>query len=229
MAKLGNESELAERLDSRVLLEQEIRGTEGSVESFVFDGEIIFENFTEYLLIGGCNLVPGHLKPEVKAEARALNRAVIKALQIKWGLTHLEFYETPKGILFGEVALRPPGGYLMEAIKLAYGFNPWRALVNVELGKVPELPPENSRPRYAASVIFHPGAGRVKRIEGMDIIQNLPSTKKFRIKVKEGSIIPQREGVGQDIGYLLACTDDAAQLRADLEKVFDAFRVVMEG
>ena len=33
------------------------------------------------------------------------------------------------GLLFGEIALRPPGGYIMNAMHHAYGFDPWAAFV----------------------------------------------------------------------------------------------------
>lgn len=53
-----------------------------------------------------------------------MNHQVIKALNIKWGLTHLEYYGDRNGELFGEIALRPTGGYIMELIKCAYDFDP---------------------------------------------------------------------------------------------------------
>lgn len=228
MSKAEEERDLEQRVNSRVLLEQEIRGTEGSVESFIFDGKVIFENITEYLIVGKCNLVPGHLSTELKQEVQALNHKVLTALDIKWGMTHMEFYETPTGLLFGEIAIRPPGGYLMDAIRLAYGFNPWKAFVSVELGTLPKIRNANPLHQFASSVVFHPGPGTVQGIEGRETIERLSSVKKFRLKVEKGDLISPREGVGEDVGYLLACAPTRETLRHDLERLFEDFKISLK-
>ena len=90
-------------------------------------------NVTEYHRIGHCNLVPAHYSEKELELIHELNRRVIKALKIKWGMTHLEYYLTDEGILFGEVALRPPGGHIMDCMSIAYDVNIWDHFIDVEL------------------------------------------------------------------------------------------------
>ena len=37
----------------------------------------------------------------------------------------MEVFLGEEGPVFGEIAARPPGGYLMDLIPRAYGFDPW--------------------------------------------------------------------------------------------------------
>ena len=71
---------------------------------------------------------------DIKGSVLKLNKMVIEGLNIKWGFTHLEYYMTEEGVLFGEVALRPPGGYIMEVLELVYEQSFWDIFEKVELG-----------------------------------------------------------------------------------------------
>lgn len=137
-----------------------------------------------------------------------LNQQVIEVLKINWGITHLEVYLTEKGLLFGEIALRPPGGYIMNAMLYAYGFNPWEAFVAIELGEDFEFPEVTSA--YSCVEVLHPGVGRISAIRGEQYIKNHVGIREFKLKVKAGDIIKKREGAGQDIGYLLHTSETPA-------------------
>lgn len=104
------------------VIEKFVQAPEASVESFISDGEIRFANITQYYVKKHINLVPGPLPAAQRQALLELNQQVIAALKIDWGMTHLEAYLGEDGILFGEIALRPRGGYLMELISRAYIF-----------------------------------------------------------------------------------------------------------
>lgn len=189
------------RRNGRNLLERYVSAPEASIESFVNGGDIKFINTTRYLEKGHVNFVPSALDEDVLESMLSLNRRVIEALKIEWGITHLEVYLCEDGILFGEIALRPPGGYIMNAMQYAYEFDPWQALVAMELDESFGFP---SRPTgYCCAEVFHPGAGTVAAIHGEEAVANHPATREFRIKVRQGDTIFERESVGQDVGYLL--------------------------
>jgi biotin carboxylase len=197
------------------LLERFVEGSELSVESFVVDGAVVFASVTEYLVKGHVNVVP--LGGPVALAARALAARVVKALRIRWGLTHVELYVREGELLFGEVALRPPGGYLMDAMGLAWGFDAWEAFVRVELGRAATFP---DRPAgVAASVIFHPGPGRVTAIDGASELRRHPHVVRLRLRAKVGDVIEPREGVGQDVGHALLRAPDRGALLAAVAQV----------
>ncbi len=192
------------------IVEKYIDAPEASVESFINHGDIQFESVTRYHQKKHVNLVPGDL-PQAQHDALlALNRRVIKALKIQWGITHMEAYLDANAVLFGEIALRPPGGYIMELISRAYAFSAWKALVHVEL----DLPFDfkRKRQRHAAVYIIHPGAGRVAGISGWEEVSGHAAVYRARLKTKPGMLVEVRSGVGEDLGYLLCNGDSSASL-----------------
>lgn len=204
--------------------EKRIEGTEGSIESFVQDGKIIFRSMTEYYKNGVCNLVPAHYSDEIKQKIEELNQNVLKALKVKWGITHLEYYiDQNKNIFFGEIALRPPGGYLMEILPFVYGKNYWEKFIQVETGVTPSCSSEIKM--YASSIVIHPGEGRVSEIQGREKLESLASFKKLKLKLGVGDMISKREGVGEDFGYLFLAHENQDQLKKDLKTYFSEFQI----
>lgn len=211
---------------SEHLYEKIIQGSEGSVESFIYNKEVIFENITEYEKIKQCNIIPASFSEEIKRVISKLNREVIKALNIKWGLSHMEYYLTEEGILFGEIALRPPGGYIMNGIKLAYDFDPWEAFVDIELDERPKTKFPASC--FAASYVIHPGAGKLVEVKGREECLGLPSLKKLKLKAKTGDELTTRVGTGDDMGYALFTNKDQTELLRDVLKFRETLRFSMQ-
>lgn len=184
------------------LAESFVTGIEMSVESLVCAGRPIFTNFTEYLQPGWANVVPAALSPDVAASVQAANETALRALGISQGITHLEIFLTPGGVFFGELAARPPGGYIMELIEYAYGFDPWLAWFRLELGQVPQLLTQASR--YAGLWILHPGRERVAKLAGRKQAEAVPGVERVSLRVQLGDQVSQRLGVGQEVGHILA-------------------------
>ena len=205
---IRHEQDLVLRQDGRNILERYVSAPEASVESFINDGVIHFVNTTRYLEKGHVNFVPAAFDDAIRNPLLDLNRRVIEALKINWGITHLEVYLARDGLLFGEIALRPPGGYIMNAMQYAYGFNPWAAWVAMELGEHFDFPDRVNS--YCCAEIFHPGTGRVVAIRGDDLVRQHPATREFHLKIRCGDNISKRESAGQDIGYLLYGSETAA-------------------
>ena len=175
------------RKDGRNILERYVSAPEASIESFISGGKIRFANITRYLEKGHVNFVPSAFDDDLQESIKDINRRVVEALKISWGMTHLEVYLAENGLLFGEIALRPPGGYIMNAIQHAYGFNPWQAIVAMELDEPFEFPATAAA--YSCVEVFHPGEGRVTAVQGEDIVRNHPATREFRLKVRPGDSI----------------------------------------
>lgn len=220
-----SEQDLIRYAGRRKIIEKLITAPEASVESFINQGKILFESVTLYHKKQHTNLVPGGLAPELQRALLALNRDVISALKIRWGMTHMEVYLDDAGILFGEIALRPPGGYIMELIGRAWNFSSWEAFVHMELNLPFEFP--NSHSSHAAVYIIHPGAGTVEHIEHWDEIKELPSVYRAKLKVKPGDTIGERTGVGEDAGYVFFSNCDRKKLLSDVEYVTNHLNIVM--
>ncbi len=208
------------------IAERYVVGTEMSVESFVHDKRILWTNTTYYWRPKHVNVVPAGLDPDTHRRVLEVNRHALETLAIRWGLTHLELFLTESGPLVGEVALRPPGGYIMRCLELAYGFDPWDAFCAVELGDEPELPREPGRP--TAVVVLHPGAGTVARVDGIDAVRAHPAHVDTLLKIEPGDVVAERAGVGEDVGRVLLQAQDHPALDAAIRFVDERLVIGME-
>ncbi len=216
---LRTKDEISDRLGKENLyFEKAIVGTEGSIESFICDRKILFTSTTEYYKHGLCNKVPARYTEEIKNKIKELNQNVISAMSIKWGMTHLEYYITEDEILFGEVALRPPGGYLMDTLALCYEENFWDKFVEIETGS--KTVQFNNLKNFSSSIIIYPKEGTIKTIEGLDKIEKLSSLKHMKINLKVGQKILQREGVGQDFGHVFLSNSSESGLDQDVDRFY---------
>jgi hypothetical protein len=138
-------------------------------------------------------------------------------------MTHLEVYLTAQGPLFGEIALRPPGGYIMNAIQHAWDFNPWEAFLAMELGEDFQFPARAVR--WAASEVLHPGAGFVVDFHGKNRVLDEEGVKECRVKVKCGDVIDPRSGLGQDAGYVVYTSATPEERNALHERIAHALTI----
>lgn len=205
------------------ILERFVDAQEASIESFIDRGRIRFTNITQYHHKGHCNFVPAAFDAELERTLLSLNERAIGALGIGWGMTHLEVYLTPKGPLFGEIALRPPGGYIMNALQHAWDFNPWEAFLAMELGEAFQFPEHPAC--YAAAEVLHPGAGTVLAVHGKSRVLDEEGVQEFRIKVKRGDVIDPRKGLGQDAGYVVHTSASPQERRTLHERIVAALSI----
>jgi hypothetical protein len=218
---IHRESDFVLQHGNRNILEKYVSAPEASIESFIDNGHIQFTNITDYYEKGHVNFVPAAFDTALTHAIETLNRDVVEALKIRWGITHLEVYITDKGLLFGEIALRPPGGYIMNAIQHAYDFNPWEAVVAMELGEPFNFPVNPQA--FTAVEVQHPGPGTVTTIRGESMVKAHPSMRECYLKVRPGDQVTPRESVGQDTGYLLHASESPAarvQLHHELAQQF---------
>ena len=125
--------------------------------------------------------------------------------------------------MFGELAARPPGGHLMRLMALAYGIDPWEAVLRIALGESPDLP---ERAECAAAVrILHPGAGTVRAVEGVEAARRLDGVDEVSVRVRPGDMLPTREGTGQEAGHVLVAGATAAEAEARLAAAVAEVRI----
>jgi biotin carboxylase len=213
----------AERTDW--MAERFVAGVEMSVESFVSGGEIQFTNPTEYYVPAFANIAPAALPPAELEEILDLNRRALAALDIRIGMTHLELFRTPAGPVFGEVAVRPPGGRIMRILRRAYDFDPWEALLRLELGQPFPFPAKAIR---AGGIwMLHPGAGRVLHARGMAAAKRVKGVRKLVCRIRAGDIVKHRESTGSDIGWLEVGGKDRDEVAARMQRAYDALDIQM--
>ena len=205
------------------LFESYIEGSEASVESLIHEKEIVFENVTQYLQNGEVNVLPPFFSQDLMKELSILSRKIIGMLGIAHGMTHIEFFLTKDQIFFGEIALRPPGGYIMELVELAYGFSPWAAYLSVELGETPDI--HHQSHAYAASVMNHQvEQGEYRKPHQWDRLIDMKGLAKARHVVKPGAKMSKRSSVSDISSYVLLFDKSAQTLQNMIEETQNVLR-----
>ncbi|MES2769200.1 MAG: ATP-grasp domain-containing protein [Bdellovibrionota bacterium] len=214
---IANSIDGLSEMKPNMLAEKYIKGKEYSVESFVCNGEIIFSNTTDYHTHHVCNIVPAKLDEISKDKLSKFNSQIIKTFGIKNGIAHVEYYLTEKNILFGEIAIRPPGGYIMKLIELCYGFSPWKTLIDIECGKAPSVKAKSNC--HAAVWILHPGEGVVEREPDYASLLQDPNLVDIQSGLKSGMTVKKREGSGEDFGRILMQSQDYNSLLETIKSI----------
>lgn len=157
--------------------EEYIEGEELTYDTICIGGEPVMENITQYLpkpleartqeWISPIAISVRDLAQPRLAGGLALGRAVLEALGMDDGFTHMEWYSTPRGeAVFGEIACRPGGAGLVDQMNYTYDADLFREWARVVCwGRF-----EASRERkYNVGIVFKRarGWGNITRIDGL--------------------------------------------------------------
>jgi hypothetical protein len=161
-------------------VEEFIDGDEFTFDTISIDGRVVYDNISWYRprpLIGRSVewISPQTVTlreasgPEF-AEGRKLGAKVLKALGLKTGFAHMEWYRKSNGeAVFGEIAARPPGAHTVDTMNFASDidlFTGWaEAVVHHKFSL-------NFERLYNCAIVYKRarGEGRIQRIEGLDRI-----------------------------------------------------------
>jgi biotin carboxylase len=206
-------------MEPGLLAEAFVKGSEVSVETFVQDGKPVFTNITEYLHQWRISVVPAQLEAKLQSQILEMNNNIIEKFGVDRGMTHAEFYLTEDGPVFGEIAIRPPGGYYMDLIKKVYSIDSWKLFVNLSCGDNPTdfSPVKNG---CAAVFMIHPGPGKVKAIHGVkEIKDKLKGIFEFALRIEVGETILAHENTSNEVGHILFWSHNREQLDLDLKYI----------
>ena len=204
------------------LAEGWLSGVEMSVESLVHEGRACFHNPTEYYVPRHANILPAELEPELWSELQAFVERALALAGVERGLTHLELFRDGHHFVLGELAVRPPGGRLMTLLRRAWDFDPWEALLRLELGE--EISPPTSPACTAGVWVLHPGSGRLTAIDGLAQVCEMPNVTRVALKIAPGDQIPERQGSGEDVGALYVEGPDRATVATTLSQARERLR-----
>ena len=211
-----------------LLAESFVEGSEVSVETFVKDGEAVFNNITEYLHQWRKSVVPAELTEDLKSKIIEMNNKIVKGFGVDRGMTHAEFYLTKEGPVFGEIAIRPPGGYYMNLITKTYGFDAWKAYVQLSCGRNPGDMPAQAN-GCSAVYMLHPGEGKIKSIEGLDLVKdNIKGLFDCKIRKSVGDLIEAHSSTSNEIGHFMFSAASRKELNQNIQYIDDNLKIEIE-
>ncbi|MFC7322575.1 ATP-grasp domain-containing protein [Halobacillus campisalis] len=203
------------------LVESHLSGMEISCEVFIYKGEILFLNMTEYVKLGYSSMVPPseaieHYRPYIHKEVEKL----IQAFDIQFGMIHPEFFITDtEEIYFGEVAYRIPGGHIFELIQKVYGFNPFGAHIlccdpHTTLEELEKFLPKEVKPNgHAGSFLVYPRKKNATRVQVPRDLEEHPSFERHTLyKPTTAKFQDTDEGYGNHLGTVFFHGEDSGEI-----------------
>jgi hypothetical protein len=219
-----------------VLLEQMVVGAEHSFDSVLIDGDLIWHSISRYLptplevlenpWIQWAVLLPRDISGEAFDPIRTEALRGLRALGLRTGLTHMEWFRRPDGaIAISEVAARPPGAQFTSLLSYAHGVDMYAAWARLEI--FGEFAPPERRYAVGAAYLRGQGTGPVVRIHGLDVLQ-----RELGDLVVEAELPHEGQsssGTYEGEGHVILRHPETSVVEAGLRRVVEVARVELGG
>lgn len=216
-------------------IEEFITGQEHSFETVSVGGVPVWHSLSHYIpgpldvvrnpWIQYRVLIPREIDSAKYDDIRKVGRKALKALGMRTGLSHMEWFRRGDGtIAINEVAARPPGVQLMPLINRAHDidfFSSWGKLMLFE-----QFTPPLER-KYAAGCAFLRGLGdgRVVAVHGFD--QVIHDLQHVVTDYKKPRIGDSKAISYEGEGYIIVRHPETARAAEALDYIVNNVRVVL--
>jgi hypothetical protein len=217
-----------------VLLEQMVTGAEHSFDSVLIDGELVWHSNSRYLptplevlenpWIQWAVLLPRDIAGAEFDAIRADGLRGLRALGLRTGLTHMEWFRRPNGdIAISEVAARPPGAQFTSLLSYAHDVDMYAAWARLEI--FGEFAPPERRYAVGAAYLRGQGSGPVVAIHGLDTLQRELGDLVVEAQLPHEGQSPS--GTYEGEGHVILRHPETAVVEAGLRRVVEVARVEM--
>jgi biotin carboxylase len=216
------------------LVEEFVEGPEYSVEGVFLGGRPRVlavtgkETMEPPLFVEVAHVLPAVLPDGTGDEIERQVCAALTELGLVYGIFHVELWVTPRGIVLGEVHVRPGGDgiYLMLAHAIP-GLELFRLVYDDALGRLADS--GDLTPTRAAAVRFlMPPPGRLRSVEGWDGVRGHPGVLFAELTVRPGSVIrPVRESEDR-VGLVIVGAEDSLAAQRLAAELVDSVTFVVE-
>ena len=162
---------------------------------------------------------------------RATNDVFVSNSNLKFGFTHAEYkYEDGEFYLI-EIAARGGGNMISSCItQYMTGYDTYRYLVECATGNVHDedfsLKSEYKERSAVLKFFATPnGGGKVRKVVGLDYLEEEPDIKHYRLNFKIGDVIEDALNDSVRIGFYIVCSENMKKLREVIHNVEEKFKI----
>lgn len=216
-----------------VLAEEMLRGREHSFETITLAGEPRVHSFAQYFpgplevlenpWIQWACVLPREIDTPLYAQVRELGVAAIRALGLRDGMTHMEWYEKADGtVAIGEIAQRPPGPQLCQMTGLVHDVDIYRAWVRSVVDGELDAPWER---KHAAGTAFVRGVGKGSVAALTGVHETYEAIAPWLVEAKLPEIgAPKSESYEGD-GYVVVRAETTSKVHALITTIIETLKV----
>ncbi|MFE8914585.1 ATP-grasp domain-containing protein [Streptomyces globisporus] len=172
------------------------------------------------------HVLPADLSEETRRSVEDTVTAALTALELCFGLFHVELWLTAEGIVLGEVHVRIGGGWIHRMLPYVRpGLELYGTVYDDALGLPVDLPaPE----RAAAARYFAPPEGRVTAVAGWDAVRTHPAVLHAELRVGPGDVVPGFRSGGDRVGAVVVGAATPAEARELARELVASVRFTVE-
>ncbi len=218
--------------DRLALLEEFLTGEEGSYDSVMVEGRIVWDSVSCYLptplevlrnpWIQWMVLMPSDIGGPEYDGIRGIAPTALRALGLHTGLTHMEWFRRPDGtVAVSEVAIRPPGAQISSMLCYAHDFDLYSAWARLMVhGSF--APPERA---WSVGTVFLRGQGRghVVAVHGIDRLRPEVSSLVVELRLPKPGQLSSDSYEGD--GYVILRHPDTAVVTDAMRNLVTSVRV----
>lgn len=230
---LACEPNLDELLRHRLLVERFIPGTEVAVEGMLDHGELqILTIFDKPDPLNGpyfeetYYITPSRLSTGQQQQLSQVIRDTCAAYGLREGPIHAECRINDDGVWVLEVAARTIGGMCGRLLQFGTGLSLEQLVLQHAMGKPISIEPMQGG--AGVLMIPIPGAGILKRVEGLLQAQRVPFIEEITIQIREGyEVKPLPEGASY-LGFIFARGPGPAEVEQALRTAHACLKIVID-
>jgi len=214
------------------LVEEFLTGDEGSYDSVMTGGQVVWDSVSLYQptplevlrnpWIQWRVIMPRDIAGREYDDIRAAAPAALRALGLRSGFTHMEWFRRPDGsVAVSEVAARPAGAQITSMLCYVHDFDFYRAWAQLMLHDS-FAPPER---RWSAGTVYLRGQG-IGRVQAVHGLGELPA--QVRSLVVESRLPEpgqQSSGSYEGDGHVIVRHPDTATVTDALWRLITGVRV----
>jgi biotin carboxylase len=214
----------------KVLLEECMTGSEGSIEAIIDNGEPI--------ILGACDKIksrlpyrydlllsyPGNYTKRQYDQIRAFTQKLVRGFEIKAGIVHIEFLIKQESVRLIEFAIRGCGSkvatHLMPAMT---GFDVMEYLLYSAFGERKEV--AIKRHLSGALKFIMLDRGTIKAVDGLDEIRKMEGIVDIDIERNAGDTIGEIKDGRSRPGYVLSVGKDRDAVTRNISEALSKLRI----
>ena len=218
--------------DRMAMIEEFLTGEEGSYDSVMAEGQVVWDSISRYFptplevlrnpWIQWIVLLPRDIDGPEYAGIREVAPAALRALGLRTGFTHMEWFRRPDGsVAVSEVAARLPGAQITSMLCYAHDFDFYRGWAHLMVHGT-FAPPQRS---WSAGTAFlrGQGVGYVRAVHGLDQLPAEVSSLMVESRLPPPGQMSSASYEGD--GYVIVRHPDTAVVAEALRRLVTGVRV----
>ena len=218
--------------DRPAMIEEFLTGEEGSYDSVMVDGQIVWDSISNYLptplevlrnpWMQWVVLLPRDIGGPEYDGIKRVAPAALRALGLRTGLTHMEWFRRPDGtVAVSEVGARPPGAQITSMLCYVHDFDLYRQWTRLMIHGGFDPPVR----QWAAGTVYlrGQGAGQVTAVRGLDALP--PEVAALIVDARLPRPGQPSSGSYEGDGYITVRHPDTGTVIAALRQLLATVRV----